>query len=413
MNGKPISGEWDLRPACRLDQTPLEQAQPFGESLAALAAGIAHDLSNALAPISMTIELMRETGGIIEGSALATIEAGAQRATDIVRQLVSLSQTAPENRLLFQPRHLVKETERLIRAVFPPSIQITNCCPKNLWLISADPVQFQDVVLKLSLYAREAMLDGGRLALSAANVELDAASAIRLAEAKPGRFVCLEVRHTGRSILPAALRPIGNPTSGAPGQEKNGAEQGLATALGIVRGQGGFLAVDCEAEQGSVLRAFFLAAPDANTCKPGGLAGGQIHGHGQMVLVVDDEPLMRNTVAKVLRRLGFHVLSAADGIEALGLCVRHLADLQLLLADLDLPHMSGLALLRTVRQMRSPITLMVMAGCCSEEQRAELTALNVTAVLTKPFAQEELLEALHQTLPAQSPPTGCLSTRTV
>ena len=131
------------------------------------------------------------------------------------------------------------------------------------------------------------------------------------------------------------------------------------------------------------------------------------------ILVVDDEPLMRNMVTNAFRRLGFNVLSAADGVEALGLCARHLAGLQLLLTDLDLPHMSGLALLRTVRQMNSSTALMVMAGCYSEAQRAELVALNVTAVLTKPFAQEELLEALRQTLPAQSPPASCLSARTV
>jgi CheY-like chemotaxis protein len=114
-----------------------------------------------------------------------------------------------------------------------------------------------------------------------------------------------------------------------------------------------------------------------------------------------------------LRRHGFQVLSAADGVEALGLCARHLADLRLLLTDLDLPHMSGLALLRTVRQMNSGIAIMVMAGWCSEEQRTELAALNVTAVLAKPFAQEELLEALRQAFAVQTPAASCLSTATV
>jgi CheY-like chemotaxis protein len=371
-------------------------------------------MSNALAPISLSLELIRETGGIIEGSALGTIQAGAQRATDIIRQLVSLSNTAPESRLLFQPRHLVKETERLIRAAFPKSIQITNSCPKDLWLITADPIQFEEVVLNLSLWAHEAMPGGGCLALSAANVELDTASASRLKEAKPGRFVCLEVRHTGRSISSATQRQTCNPTTSAsPRPKKNGAEEGFTTALAIVRGHGGFLTLDREAGQGSVLQAFFPATPDTNACKPSGLAGVQIHGAGQTVLVVDDEPLMRNTVTNVLRRLGFHVLSAADGVEALGLCARHLADLRLLLTDLDLPHMSGLALLRTVRQMNSPIAIMVMAGCCSEEQRTELAALNVTAVLAKPFAQEELLEALRQVFAAQTPAASCLSAGTV
>jgi CheY-like chemotaxis protein len=277
----------------------------------------------------------------------------------------------------------------------------------------ANPIQFEEAVLNLSLCAREAMPGGGCLALSAANVELDAASASRLEGAKPGRFICLEVRHAGRSISSAAQKQTCNLTSSAsPGPEKSGAKQGFTTALGIVCGHGGFLA-EREAGQDSVLQAFFPATRDTNPCKPGGLAVGQIHGAGQTVLVVDDETLMRNTVTNLLRRLGYHVLSAADGVEALGLCARHLADLRLLLTDLDLPHMSGLALLRTVRQMNSPIATVVMAGCCSEEQRTELAALNVTAVLTKPFAQEELLETLRQVFAAQTPAASCLSTATI
>lgn len=406
--------EWDLRLAHRLDKQRLGQAQRFEESIAVLAAGIAHDLSNALAPISMTLELIREAGGPIEESALQTIQAGTRRATGIVRQLVSLSKMAAGKRFSFQPRHLVRETERLLRAAFPKSIQAAGDCPKDLWLVTADPLLLQEVMLKLALHAREAMAEGGCLTLSAANVELDAAAASRLDEAKAGRFVCLEVRYTGQCVPPPTPGQTCNPTSSAsPRPEKNGAEQGLTTALAIVRGHGGFLALDREAGPGSVLQAFFPAAPDPNACKPGGVAGDQIHGDGQTVLVVDDEPLMRNTITNVLRRLGFHALSAADGVEALGLCVRHLADLRLLLTDLDLPHMGGLALLRTVRKMNSPIAIMVMAGCCSEEQRAELAALQVTAVLAKPFAQEELLEALRQALATQTPVASCLSTRTV
>ena len=406
--------DWNLRHVRRFDNERLEQAQRFRRCNATLSAGIAHDMSNALASISMSLELIRETDGIMDGAALGTIKKGAQRAADIARQLVSLSNTAPESRLSFQPRHLVKETERLIRAAFPKSIQITNCCPKDLWLITANPIQFEEVVLNLTLCAHEAMPGGDCLALSAANVELDAASASRLEEAKPGRFVRLEVRHTGRSISSVAQRQTCNPTFSASSRpEKNGARQGFTTALGIVRGHGGFLALDRETGQGSVLQAYFPATLDTNACKSGGLATGQIHGAGQRVLVVDAEPLRHNTVTNLLRRHGFHVLSAADGVEALGLCARHLADLRLLLTDLDLPHMSGLALLRTVRQMNSGIAIMVMAGCCSEEQRTELAALNVTAVLAKPFAQEELLEALRQAFAVQTPVARCLSTATV
>jgi CheY-like chemotaxis protein/nitrogen-specific signal transduction histidine kinase len=412
MNPKPIDGECNLRLAGRPEPERLEQAQRLAESLIALAAGIAHDLSNALAPISMTLQLIREAGDTMEPSALGTIQAGAQRATAITRELASFRAAAAGTRFLFQPRHLVRETERLIRAGFPKSIQVTGACPNDLWLVTADPVQLQEVMLKLSLCAREAMPDGGRLTLRAANVELDAVSASRLGEAKPGRFVRLEVWHTGRSIPPAVLNRLYNPAAGVHGPAQNRAEQDLTTVFGILRGHGGFLALDCPAERDSAFQAFFPAAPDANTCRPDRVTAGPTCGAGQTILVVEDEPLVRNTVTNLLRRLGFHVLSAGDGVEALGLCTRHLADLQLLLTDLDLPHMSGLALLRTVRQMNSPITLMVMAGGYTEAQRAELAALNVAAVLTKPFALEELLAAFRQTLPAQSPPATCLAATT-
>jgi CheY-like chemotaxis protein len=401
--------EWDLRLAHRHEKNRLEQTQRFGECIATLAAGIAHDLNNALAPILMTIELIRESGGSIQESALETIQTGAQRATGIVRQLVTVSNAPSDNRFLFQPRHLFKEVERHIRAEFPQSIQVTSRCPKDLWLIRADPIQLHEVMLRLSRCARETMPEGGRLTLNATNVELDAAAAGCLEDAKPGRYVCLEARHTGRSILPAVLARISNPAPSTLGPQKTGAGQGLATALGTHRSHGGVLVVGTETDGGSAFRALFPAAPDTNASTPSGLADSQIHGAGRTVLVVDDEPLMRNTVTNILRRLGFHVLSSADGVEALGLCARHLADLQLVLTDLDLPHMSGLALLRTVRQMNRSIAMMAMTGRCSKEQRAELAALDVTLVLRKPFAQKELQEALRRALPGESFPASCLA----
>ncbi len=229
----------DLTELRRAQQQTL-RAQRL-ESIGTLAGGVAHDLNNALAPILMATELLQEQYPD-STELIDTMASSAQRAANMVRQLLTFAKGVEGARLLIQPLHLFQEMEKIIKSTFPKNIELQVQCEPDLQTILGDATQLHQVLLNLCVNARDAMPEGGTLTLAAENAELDATGAAAIPDASPGRYVLWRVTDTGTGIPPEILERIFEPFFSTKDPTK-GTGLGLSTATGIVKSHGGFIRV--------------------------------------------------------------------------------------------------------------------------------------------------------------------------
>ncbi len=378
------------------------------ESIGTLAGGVAHDLNNALAPILMVTGLLRmqypDASELID-----TVEASAKRGAGMVRQLLTFAKGVEGARLLVQPRHLLKEMEKIIKGTFPKNIQLRSVYAKKLHPVVGDSTQLHQVLLNLCVNARDAMPGGGTLTLEAENVEIDASSASLFPEARPGSYVLWRIRDTGTGIPPEILERIFEPFFTTKGPD-TGTGLGLSTVIGIVKSHDGFVRVHSEPGRGSTFSIYLPSAGDStgDTFSPF-IAELDFRGNGETILVVDDEAAVRQAARSVLTALNFQVLTAAGGTEALIQAADKHAELRAVFTDLHMPHMDGLTFVQTLKHMLPATRIIVMSGHMEEREANELNKLGVSALLDKPFTQEKLAEVLKTALenktPWQMPPS--------
>jgi PAS domain S-box-containing protein len=366
------------------------------ESIGTLAGGVAHDLNNALAPIMMGVELLKMQYPK-ESQILDMFETSAKRGADMVRQLLTFAKGAEGERVLLRPGHLVKELEHLIKGSFPKNLQLVVKCDPNLPIVLGDATQLHQILLNLCVNARDAMPHGGTLTLEAQSMEVDAVYASSVTDAKPGKYVALRVCDTGTGIPPEILDRIFDPFFTTKGPDK-GTGLGLSTVMGIVKGHGGFLQVYSPPGQGSTFTAYLPAADAGSDTEHVTKAAVEFRGQGETILLVDDEAAMRQVARAVLRRLNFKPLTATDGADGLMQVAQHRTELRAIITDVHMPHMDGLAFVRTLRRMLPDIPVMVVSGRMEDTMAGEFKTLGVTSRLDKPFTEVQLAEALKKLL---------------
>jgi PAS domain S-box-containing protein len=366
------------------------------EAIGQLAGGIAHDLNNALAPILMTSSMMRLD---YPGSCdlIDTVESSARRCADMVKQLLTFARGAEGERLLLQPKHLLSEMEKIIKGTFPKNIELRIVQTPHLWTVLGDATQLHQVLLNLCVNARDAMPNGGYLTIRAENLVADETFASTEPEAKPGRYIILEIADTGAGIPLELQDRIFEPfyTTKAPDK---GTGLGLSTALGIIKGHGGLLRVYSEPGHGARFRILLPAAPDNALEFPldQDQPDSTFTGKGLLVMVVDDEVNVRNAMGAVLSSMGFNVVLARDGTDALVCAAEKRYDLRMVITDLHMPQMGGIQFVRTLQRMVPEIPIIVASGRIDAKDEAELRSLGLQTLLSKPFTQETLTRALRQ-----------------
>jgi PAS domain S-box-containing protein len=389
-------------------ETQFLRAQRL-ESIGALAGGLAHDLNNLLAPIFMSTSLLRETVTDPQShSILNTIASCAQRAADIIRQLLTFARGQPGARVPVPIRHLFKEMDKLVRETFPRNIQTRLEVASDLWPVLGDATQVHQALMNLCVNARDAMPQGGTLTLRAANVTLDARAAELSPDARPGPYVCLSVTDTGTGIPPEHLDRIFEPffTTKEPGK---GTGLGLATVLGIARGHGGFVRVHSRPGEGATFEMFLPASPQpaaAPNNQTGDTDFRPLRADGELVLVVDDEHSVRSMVQRTLEREGYRVLTAANGREALALFAARDGEITALLTDIMMPEMDGPTLIRAVRERSPGVPIIGMTGLMQRVGPRQQEELGLAALLIKPFSVASLLKTVHEARAGRRVPAG-------
>ena len=361
------------------------------ESIGTLAGGIAHDLNNALTPILMMLDLLKEQYPA-ESEALDTVERSANHAAEMVRHLLSFAKGNEGRRLQLQPRMLLKEMEKIVKGTFPKNIRIHVRCPKELACIEGDATQLHQVLLNLCVNARDAMPEGGTLTLEAASADDSEATGTT-----GKKYVVLRVGDTGSGIDPNMLERIFDPFFTTKGPEK-GTGLGLFTAAGIAKGHEGFIRVRSEPGQGSIFSVFLPVMAGTSDAEPASESLAAFSGNRELILYIDDESEVRTAARAVLTRLNFTPLIAKDAMSGLLQAMQHRTDLRAVITDLHMPHMDGLAFVRALRRALPQIPVIIASGRIDGAPTKELKRLNVTSLLDKPFTQSMLANALRTAL---------------
>ena len=368
------------------------------QSIGTLAGGIAHDLNNALAPITMAGGLLHE---LFPGKSeiLDTIQNSAQRAAAMVRQLLTFARGAEGVDISNNPHQLITEMERIIKATFPKTILLRTHHQPNLPNLRGDPTQLHQVLLNLCVNARDAMPDGGTLTLEAISelVNANSETTPHVGTARFGQYVVFRVTDTGTGIPPEILDRVFDPFFTTKGPNK-GTGLGLSTVLGIVKGHGGFIRVDTQPGRGTT---FAVSLPIDETvgevpAEPPVVSNFQ--GNGERILYVDDEEAQRDVAAAILRQLNFNPLTAADGGDGLRIVGEHAGDLRAVITDMEMPQMNGLAFARALREILPNIPLLAISGSLSDKHAAEFLSLGACMTIEKPFTNTTLAEALREAL---------------
>jgi PAS domain S-box-containing protein len=370
------------------------------ESIGTLASGVAHDLNNILAPIMMSVPLLRmEMSATEREGIISTIEASAERGAQIVKQVLTFGRGIEGHRSPLQAAPLFREIMKIMRGTFPKNITLQTDIDPDLWQVIGDSTQLHQVLLNLCVNARDAMPEGGCLRLSARNLEIDESYAsMLLPEVKPGPHVLISVSDTGTGMPPEVASRIFDPffTTKAIGK---GTGLGLSTVLGIVKSHHGHIEVKSDPGRGTT---FHLYLPAYLAVKGGVQAPCPIaavpQGSGETILVVDDEAPVLSAVKGVLESHGYRVLQAADGTEALAVYASNAVTVTAVLTDLMMPFMDGVALIKALRKMKPGLPIIAATGLGEKARLAELDGLGVKAVLHKPFGADSLLQALHEAL---------------
>ncbi|MGH7944917.1 MAG: response regulator [Opitutaceae bacterium] len=379
-------------------ETQLLRAQRM-ESIGTLAGGVAHDLNNVLTPILLTIELLaskmttEEDRGLIEKA-----RASATHGAALVQQLLAFARGADAKRIRLDPGVALADLRSLIRQSLPPSIELSLTTCDAPQVIQADATQFNQVLINLCINARDAMPHGGKIRMVTKNVTVDEALARVNPGSKPGPFVRISIIDSGMGIAPAIIDKIFDPfyTTKAAGK---GTGLGLSMVAGILKSHGGFVQVESEPGRGATFHLYFPGIPEPKlTVTEDTPAPAQ--GEGEGILLIDDEPIVRDTLQLLLQRAGYRVFPVGDGRSGVNEFDRRKNEISLVITDMMLPDQVGTEVVRSLRKRHAKLPIIAMSGMMGSGAFDELLSLNPPVeCLAKPLSPSALLHAVRQRLP--------------
>lgn len=364
------------------------------ESIGTLASGIAHDLNNVLTPVLMAADMLRATETDPERLGdIDTIAKSAQRASDMVRQILGFARGFKGARAPFEVGQVMGDLARMIRETFPKSINAHIQRPEGLVLIG-DATQVTQILVNLCVNARDAMPGGGELTVAVERVDLDAERARHIPGARAGAFVRFRVRDTGSGMDEATLRRVYEPffTTKEVGK---GTGLGLFTTHAIVSAHLGFITVESSPGEGTTFEVH-LPLDTTTAARPMPVAVETKRGRGERVLLVEDEDAVRAMAQRALVQGGYAVEVASQGAEALALVEQSERDgrgFDLVMTDINMPVMDGVALVKALRARGSTCRLMAVSGLPT-------TALDglVHGALGKPYQPQAMLALVREVL---------------
>lgn len=378
-------------------EAQLFQAQKM-ESIGRLAGGVAHDFNNLLTVINGYTDLLLQgvSGGDPMEKSLQEIKKAGQRAAELTQQLLAFGRKQITMPKVLNLNHLVRDVENLLRRLIGEDISLTTVLTPALGRVIADPSQIVQVLMNLAANGRDAMPNGGRLRIETANIELDDRYEGEHPEATPGPYVRLTVSDSGSGMDAETRAHLFEPffTTKKVGE---GTGLGLATVYGAVKQAGGFIRVYSEPGRGSTFKIYLHRVQDAieterAPCSP----AGTLHGT-ETILLVEDQPELRQLARTILESYGYEVLEASDAEEALHLAERWSAQIHLMLTDVVMPGMNGWELANRMKRLRPDTKVIYMSGYAANASPGEIQEAGID-YLQKPLTPDDLVCKVREVL---------------
>ncbi|MGE0352424.1 MAG: PAS domain S-box protein [Gemmatimonadales bacterium] len=367
------------------------------ESIGRLAGGVAHDFNNLLTAILGFTDLGLETisAGDPQRPNFEQIRLAATRAADLTRQLLAFAR-----RQAIEPRTtdlgaLVGNMENMLNRLLGEQVELTVRTEPDLWPVRIDPAQLEQVVLNLAVNARDAMESGGRLTIVTSNVRIQPRANDHL-KVPSGDYVLLTVSDTGQGMTRETLAHLFEPFYTTKDVGK-GTGLGLATCYGVVRQSGGHIQTTSVVGQGTTFRIYLprsaAAEVDAGPASP----QRRMPEGSETILLVEDEAVVRAVSSKILKRLGYEVLEAANGLEAIELLKQNIAAVDLVVTDVIMPRLTGPQVVARLRALRPGLRVLYVSGYSGEMIQGGDGRIDL---LQKPFTPAELAQRVRSTLDA-------------
>ncbi len=378
----------------------LVQAQKM-EAVGTLAGGVAHDFNNILQVALGYSEMVLADEDLPQSikADVQKIYESAMRGADLVQRLLAFSK-----KMEIKPRPLnlnrrIDEIQKMLARTLPKMISIELILAEDLAAINADPTQMDQILMNLSVNARDSMPEGGKLTIETANVILDEEYARTHLNAKPGPYVLLMVTDTGVGMDRATLEHIFEPffTTKETGK---GTGLGLSMVHGIVQQHGGHIRCYSEPGQGTTFRIHFPALVSQEQL-PEATVRTMPRGGSETILLVDDDEVVRDFGARILTKAGYTVLTASNGREALGVYQARQDKTDLVILDLIMPEMGGKQCMEALLNLDPSVKVVIASGYSGDGHTKESLAAGAKGVVGKPYDIRRVLEVVRQSLDAE------------
>ncbi len=380
----------------------LRQAQKM-EALGVLAAGVAHDLNNVLTVI-MNYASIAHSGPSDKDrveEAYERIGQAVGQATGLTRSLLTFSRRATTDKSPVHFGQVISVAVELVRRMLPAAIEIVADSPSyapGLW-IEADATQIQQVILNLAVNARDAMPDGGKLGISVSHRAVDSSDVLSAVATRGMGAAALVVEDTGEGMSEETLAHMFEPFFTTKTKER-GTGLGMAIVHGIVTDHHGTIDVKSQVEHGTRIEVIFPCCSPGDSVAGPSLDDSVSHGHGETILLAEDNESVRAMVASTLRSMNYHVLDCSNGVEAMAVFESNRASVSALILDVDLPKKSGTACLDEMRNARPELPAVMVTGSSGPDLEALVDSQ--TLALNKPFLVTELANKLSEVINASS-----------
>ena len=377
----------------------FRQAQKM-EAVGRLAGGVAHDFNNLLTVILGYAQILAD--GLPPGrlaDSTAQIRASADRAAGITRQLLAFSRKQVLSPRIIDLNDIVLNLDSLLRRLIGEDIEVLTRPASDLGAVKADPGQIEQVIMNLALNARDAMPNGGTLTLETSNAQLDEAYARDHPPLEPGRFVLLSVSDTGVGMTAEVQARIFEPffTTKEVGK---GTGLGLSTVYGIIKQSGGYIWVYSEPGRGTTFKIYLPRAEQPAQDVDVEKRAGSVREGSETILLVEDDPQLRELTSSVLTQCGYKVLVAGNAEEGLAIAKFNHRDIRLLVTDVVMPHMNGPQLAEKLLRISPEIRVLYISGYTDNAIVHYGVLEEGLWFLPKPFTMTALVNKVREVLDA-------------
>jgi PAS domain S-box-containing protein len=375
----------------------LQQAQKM-EAIGTLAGGIAHDFNNILFPMIGYAELLREdlAGDSTTRSRVDQILQSANRAKELVKQILSFSRPADQAIRPVRLQPIIAEVLKLLRSSIPTTIKIMQDLDHDCGVVVVDPTQIHQVVMNLATNAYHAMeQNGGTLEVSLKQVRYEP-DPLKHGGMTAGEYACLTIVDTGSGIDSAIIHKIFDPYFSTKTKSK-GTGLGLAVVQGVVKSSGGDIRIDSQPDRGTEAKVYL---PIFSSESEHAVAADEpkIQGGSENILVVDDEEIIAEMEKQMLERLGYRVAARTSSLDALEAVKIDPNRFDLVLTDMSMPGLSGLELTAAIRAVRPDMPVIIFSGFSNQLDEKKLKELDLQGYLTKPVDIKEITTTVRRVL---------------